>query len=54
MYRHVGSIQQVAKNRLFIYRGEGGTDESHEVNGPLQFTVMGDKCLDITDVSTGE
>ena len=28
LYRHVGSIQQVARFRPHIYRGEGGTDES--------------------------
>lgn len=53
LYRHVGSIQQVAKIRPLTYtEGRAEQMKAYEVkNGPLQFTVMGDKCLDITDVS---
>lgn len=50
---HVGSIQQLAYVRPVTY-GEGRARgmKAYEVkNGPLQFTVMADKCLDITDVS---
>ena len=53
IYRHVGSIQQVAKVRPLTYtEGRAENMKAYEVkNGSLQFTVMGDKCLDITDVS---
>lgn len=53
LYRHMGSIQQVAKVRPVTYTdGRAGGLRAYEVkNGALQFTVMADKCLDITDVS---
>lgn len=53
LYRHVGSIQQVAKVRPLTYaEGRAENLKAFEVkNGALQFTVLGDKCLDITDVS---
>ena len=53
LYRHVGSIQQAAKVRPVTYtEGRAEQLKAYEVkNGPLAFTVLGDKCLDITDVS---
>ena len=53
IYCHVGSIQQVAKVRPVTYsEGRAEQMKAYEVkNGMLSFTVMGDKCLDITDVS---
>ncbi|NCC42253.1 MAG: DUF4432 family protein [Clostridia bacterium] len=53
LHRHVGSLQQVAKIRpLQFSEGRAEQLKAFEVkNGPLQFTVLGDKCLDITDVS---
>ena len=53
IYRHVGSIQQVAKVRPVTYsEGRAEQMKAYEVkNGMLSFTVMGDKCLDITGES---
>lgn len=53
IFRHVGSIQQVAKVRPLTYtEGRAENLRAYEVeNGPLKFTVMADKCLDITDVT---
>lgn len=53
LHRHVGSIQQAAKVRPLTYtEGRAEHMKAYEVkNGPLAFTVMADKCLDITDVS---
>ncbi|MBS6196596.1 MAG: aldose 1-epimerase family protein [Clostridiales bacterium] len=53
LYRHVGSIQQVAKVRPLTYaEGRAENLKAFEVkNGALQFTVLGDKCLDLGDVS---
>lgn len=53
LLRHVGSMQQLAGVRPMIY-GEGRANglRAYEVkNGPLSFTVMADKCLDIAEVS---
>lgn len=53
MLRHIGSMQQLAYVRPLIYKeGRAGGMQAYEVkNGPLDFTVMADKCLDLTDVS---
>lgn len=49
----VGSMQQVMNVRPVIYdEGRARGMKAYEVkNGPLCFTVMADKCLDIADVS---
>lgn len=49
----VGSMQQVMYVRPVAYEeGRSRGMKAYRVkNGPLQFTVMADKCLDITDVS---
>lgn len=53
IYRHVGSLQQAAKIRPMTYtEGRAEQMKAYEVkNGPLEFTVLGDKCLDIADVT---
>lgn len=53
LHRRVGSIQQIAKVRPLTYsEGRAENLRAYEVkNGTLQFTVLGDKCLDITDAS---
>lgn len=49
----VGNIQQLMYVRPVTYEeGRARGMKAYEVkNGPLRFTVMADKCLDITDVS---
>lgn len=48
-----GNIQQLAYVRPVVYdEGRARGMKAYEVkNGPLRFTAMADKCLDITDVS---
>ena len=53
LLRYVGSIQQVAYARRVQY-DEGRARGLHAVevkNGPLTFTVMLDKCMDISEMS---
>lgn len=53
LLRYTGSMQQVMNVRPVTYdEGRAGGMKAYEVtNGPLKFTVMADKCLDIADVS---
>ncbi len=53
LLRVVGNMQQLAYVRPMTYgEGRAGKMKAYEVkNGPLRFTVMADKCLDITDVT---
>ncbi len=51
--RHVGSMQQVACVRRLTF-GDGrarGLEAVEVKNGPLRYTVMADKCLDICELS---
>jgi len=50
---HVGSMQQLAYARPVLYKeGRAGGMQGYEVrNGRLSFSVMTDKCLDISEVS---
>lgn len=51
--KHVGSMQQMAYVRPLVYR-EGraeGLQAWQMKNGPMQCTVMADKCLDIAELS---
>ena len=53
LLRHVGSMQQVAYVRRLTF-GEGrsrGMEAVEVKNGPLRYTVMADKCLDICELS---
>jgi hypothetical protein len=53
LLRHVGSMQQVASVRRVAY-GEGRARDLgaiEVVNGPMRFTTMADKCLDISELS---
>ena len=53
LLRHVGSMQQVAYARRLTF-GEGrsrGMEAVEVKNGPLRYTVMADKCLDICELS---
>lgn len=51
----VGSMQQLMYVRPVTYEeGRARGMRAYEVkNGPLKFSVMADKCLDLTDVSFG-
>ena len=53
MLRKVGSLQQTADVRKVTYAdGRAKGMEAWQVkNGPLQFTVMKDKCLDLAELS---
>lgn len=51
--KYAGSMQQAASVRRICFE-EGRAEQMHGYavkNGELQYTVMADKCLDITDVS---
>ncbi len=53
LLKYCGSLQQVASVRRIAY-GEGrakGMKAVQVKNGPLQFTCMEDKCLDISELS---
>ena len=53
LLRRVGSMQQLAYVRPMTY-GEGRTSglKAYEVkNGPLQYKVLADKCLDVGEFS---
>ena len=53
LLRMVGSMQQLVYVRPVTYEeGRARGMKAYEVkNGPLRFSVMADKCLDLTDVS---
>lgn len=53
LLRHVGSMQQVAGVRRVVF-GDGrarGMEAVEVKNGPLCYTMMADKCLDICELS---
>lgn len=52
LMRHVGSLEQVASVREIIYQdGRADGAKAYQVrSGALGFTVMEDKCLDITEL----
>ena len=55
LLRHVGSMQQVASVRRVTF-GDGrarGMEAVEVENGPLRYTVMADKCLDICQLRYG-
>lgn len=55
LLRHVGSIQQVASVRPVEYgEGRSSRTKAYQVkNGKMAFTVMADKCLDVSELSYG-
>ena len=56
LYQHFGSMQQLAYIRSVEFQeGRSGSLKAWQVkNGPLQYLVMADKCLDIGELSFRE
>ena len=52
LLRKTGSLQQLASIRtLFFTEGRAQTRAVEFVNGPLRFTALADKCLDVAELS---